>query len=111
MEWKTATVLQKVIESAIALPVALAIIGGVVNVLHKGEERSLGRVLVSMLTAGFVGAITYLMIENFNVPVGMKAACVGMAGYASGSILPTAEKWISKEAKKAAGEDAEDSEK
>lgn len=111
MEWKTATLLQKIVDSAIALPVALAIIGGVVKVLHKGEERSLGKVLVSMLTAGFVGAITYLMIENFSIPVGMKAACVGMAGYASGSILPTAEKWISKEVDKAASVDEEDSKK
>lgn len=78
----------------ILLPIAFAVVGGLVRILHKGEEATLRSVLGSLLTSGFVGALVFLTIQDFKLPDGVKVALTGLAGYAGGSMLPAAEKWM-----------------
>ena len=86
------------------VPIVLALIGGCVRVLRKGEERTMTQVIATLLASGFVGVLVYMLLQDFRMPDGIKVAAVGASGYSAGSLLPIIEKWMSNEASKRAGD-------
>ena len=93
-----------IIEAKVFVPVVLALLGGCVRVLRKGEECTMTQVVATLLASGFVGILVYMILQDFRIPEGMKMAIVGASGYSSGSLLPIIESWVCREATKRSGE-------
>lgn len=89
-----------IFSSRLFLPASLALLGGFVRVIYKGEARTLPQVLGAVCAALFVGVLTYLFIEDFKIAEGMKAALVGAAGFSAPTLLPHMENWVIGELKK-----------
>jgi hypothetical protein len=82
------------------VPVLLAVFGGVVRVLHDGRSCSWRRMLVSVLTAGFVGLIIFLVLQEVQASGSMTGAACGVGGYAGGDLLNTLARRVCKAAEK-----------
>lgn len=83
----------KLFNSDIFWPIGLAIFGGLVRVLHRGEERSILGSIGAIITASFVGVIVFLIVQDFRISANLKAAVVGASGYGSGAMLPALERF------------------
>ena len=92
--------MRELIDSQLFLPGALALLGGFVRVIYKGEAKTIPQVIGAMCASEFVGVMVFLFIHDFQIPIGMKAAFVGIAGFSAPTLLPHAEKWLVNELKK-----------
>ena len=64
----------------------LAALGGVVRALRLGKCGAKA-VTVAAISSAFAGVIVHLILDQTNLPMSMKAAMVGVSGYASGELL------------------------
>ena len=70
-------------------PLILAVVGGLVKLLRDSCKITLGRVVVSTITAGFAGVEVFLLIQDLGLPSYLQAGLVGISGFAAGEILDT----------------------
>lgn len=76
-----------------AIPtLVLAFLGGIVQMLHSPDEITLRRFITGGVTAIFAGTLMYLALDHTDLSMAVKGALVGLTGYGSGQILPTAVK-------------------
>lgn len=78
----------------------LAVLGGLVKLLQVGCRITLGRVVVSIMTAGFTGVVVFLLIQDLSMPQSLQAAIVGICGYSAGEILSVLSETVKKLSKK-----------
>ncbi|MFV0420599.1 phage holin family protein [Oleidesulfovibrio sp.] len=71
---------------AMAAPIALAVLGGVVRQLRR-DDCSLRRLCVGAVTAAFTGAVVQYGLADVAMPASFKAAAIGMSGWAGGDLL------------------------
>lgn len=68
-------------------PLALfAALAGVVRSMQAGR-CGLKAVSVAAVSAGFCGMLVHLLLDQTVLPMSIKAAAVGVSGYASGELL------------------------
>lgn len=79
--------------AAAALPVGLAVLGGVVK-WARGDRCTVAGLMVGMVTAGFVGLLVNFALDGVALGDGMKACVIGVCGYAGGDILQVASKRV-----------------
>jgi hypothetical protein len=63
-----------------------AALGGVVRSMQAGR-CGFKAVSVAAISAAFCGVLVHLLLEQTMLPMSLKAAAVGMSGYASGELL------------------------
>lgn len=63
-----------------------AALGGVVRSMQAGR-CGLKAVGVAAISAAFCGVLVSLLLDQTPIPMSLKAAAVGMSGYASGELL------------------------
>ena len=69
------------------VPVALlAALGGVVRSMQCGKT-GLKAVAIAAISAGFAGVTVNWLLAETGLPVGVRAALVGLSGYSSGELL------------------------
>lgn len=66
----------------------VALLGGMVRMLQAKESFNFYRMIAGLITSGFTGAIVYFLISDLNISENVKAACIGIAGYSGGDLLP-----------------------
>ena len=78
-------------EAIRAIPsLVLAFVGGIVQMLNDTQEITVRRFFGGALTAVFAGTLMYLALDFTDLSMAVKGAIVGLTGYGSGQILPTA---------------------
>ncbi|MGE4469346.1 MAG: phage holin family protein [Desulfovibrio sp.] len=82
------------------MPLVLAVLGGVVRALHDGKKCSWRRMLVSVLTAGFVGLLIFLVLQEVEASGSLTGAACGVGGYAGGDLLNTLARRVCRAAEK-----------
>lgn len=58
----------------------IAAMGGLVSYLNKPEPKTIGGVLIVLLTSGFTGFMAYCLCVENEVSVGMTTVIVGIVG-------------------------------
>ena len=77
----------------------LAILGGIVNFMHKlkaGHTRVFNFVefIGELVTSAFAGVITFWLCENANMSPVLTAAFVGVSGHMGSRAIFMAENWL-----------------
>ena len=74
--------------------VILAVFGGFVRVIQATEEFTVPRLLTGICSAAFVGILLYFLMHDWDYSPTVKAAIIGVGGYAFGDILPFLNKLV-----------------
>jgi hypothetical protein len=81
--------------------------GGLVNWLKKLRQGHTNAFKIvefigEVFTSGFVGLMVFMVMHNFDQPIGINAACAGVAGHMATRILFLIERILESKALKAA---------
>lgn len=72
-----------------ALPLGLSLLGGLVK-WARGGRCSVWQLLVSLITAGFVGVLVHLVLSGTDIAPSIQAAVTGVCGFSAGDLLTIA---------------------